>query len=207
MASFSQAKAVGGVGAILVLLSFVPSVGAVLGIVGFIMVLMAVKRISEELGDRRIFNNMMVAVLLSIVGIAVGSLVVVPTILNAFQSGYFNGPDFAPSSSVTIGQWVAFGTAIGLGLLATWVFFLASAFFLRRSYREIGVKLSVSLFGTAGLLYLIGAVTAIVVVGFAIILAAQVLTALAFFSIQEEEGRQQRVPLQTTIARSKGGDK
>lgn len=197
----SQAKTLGGIGAILVLLAFVPSVGAILGIVGFVMVLVAVKYIADDLKDRTIFNNMMIAVTLSIVGIVVGSLVVLGTAFNAFQNGYFTGslltpPYLAPSPSVTTEQWIAFGTAIGLGLLGAWAFFLASAVFLRRSYKTIGSKLNVHMFSTAGLLYLIGAATTIVLVGFPILLVAQILTAVAFLSIPGQEQQQPQQPQQ-----------
>ena len=82
----------------------------------------AVKYIADDLKDRGVFNNMLIAVFLSIVGIVVGSLVVLGTVFSAFQNGYFIGANFAPSTSVTTAQWISFGTAIGLGLLGAWVF-------------------------------------------------------------------------------------
>ena len=199
----SEAKTLGGVGAILVLLSFVPTVGALFGIAGFIMVLVAVKYIADDLKDKKIFNNMILAVLLAIVGIAVGSVVVIGTVVNAFLNGYFNGTNFAPSTAVTTAQWVTFGTAIGLGLLAAWAMFLASAVYLRRSYTTIGAKLNVNMFGTAGLLYLIGAATTIVAVGFLVLLVAQILTAVAFWSIpvaQQEQWQGAVAPSPTQSA-------
>ena len=199
----SEAKTLGGVGAILVLLSFVPTVGVLFGIAGFIMVLVAVKYIADDLKDKKIFNNMILAVLLAIVGIAVGSVVVIGTVVNAFLNGYFNGTNFAPSTAVTTAQWVTFGTAIGLGLLAAWAMFLASAVYLRRSYTTIGTKLNVNMFGTAGLLYLIGAATTIVAVGFLVLLVAQILTAVAFWSIpvaQQEQWQGAVAPSPTQSA-------
>src|SRR5579872_1490066 len=138
MASLSDAKTLGGIGAILVLLSFVPTVGSILGLLGFVMILVAIKYISDDLKDRTIFNNMLIAVVLGVAGIVVGSLLVLGTILNAFLNGYFTGPVLAPSVSVTTAQWIAFGTAIGLGLFGAWAFLLASAVYLRRSYKTMG---------------------------------------------------------------------
>ncbi|HZW57541.1 MAG TPA: DUF996 domain-containing protein [Nitrososphaerales archaeon] len=191
MGSISQAKTLGGIGAILILLSFVPYAGGVFGIVGFVMVLVAVKYIADDVRDGGIFNNMVIAVVLSIVGILVGSLVALPTVISAFTSGYFTGPNFTPSPSITTAQWIAFGTAIGVGLFVAWAFFIASAVFMRRSYRTIGSKVNVGMFGTAGLLYLIGAATTIIGIGFALLLVAEILTAVAFFSLPEQV---QRVP-------------
>lgn len=185
----TQAKTLGGVGAILVLLSAVPTVGAILGIIGFVMILVAVKYIADDLGDRKIFGDMMKAVAVAIFGIAIGSIVVVGTILSAFQNGYFT-TNFVPSSTVTTAQWITFGTEIGLGLLGAWVFFLVSAIFLRRSYTVIGSKLNVKMFHTAGTFYLIGAAAAIVGVGFLLIFVAEILTLVAFFSIPEAQQQQ-----------------
>ena len=185
LSSLSNAKTLGGVGSILVLLSAVPSAGAILGIAGFVMILVAVKYVSDYFNERKILNDMMIVVTLAVVGIVVGSLAIVPTLIGAFLNGYFGGANFAPSSAVTTAQWVTLGATLGLGLLAAWAFFFASAFFLRRSYNMMGTKLNVSLFGTAGLIYLIGAATSIIAAGFLLILIAQIITAVAFFSIPE----------------------
>ena len=186
MPPISQAKTLGGVGSVLTLFAVVPNVGGVLGILGFVMILIAVKCIADALNEKKIFTNMMIAVLLSVVGLAIGSLVIVGTVLNAFQNGYFSSAyPFTPSSAVTMGQWTTFGIAIALGLFGTWLFFTGSAVFLRKSYKTIGARLGVRTFVTAGLLYLLGAGTIVIGIGFLVLLAAQILTAVAFFCIPE----------------------
>jgi uncharacterized membrane protein len=182
----SNAKTLGGIGSILVLLTIFPTVGWILGIVGFVMILVAVKYIADSVKEQKIFNSMITAVVTSILGIAVGSLVVLATVLSAFSHGYFSSAyPFTPSAAVTLAQWIIFGTEIGVGLFAAWILFVVSAIFLRRSYNAIGSKLNVHMFSTAGLLYLIGAATTVVGVGFLILFVAEILTAVAFFSIPE----------------------
>src|SRR5207249_6788947 len=69
MASLGQAKSLGGVGSILVLIAgFIPSAGFVIAIIGFILILIAVKYVSDAFADRTIFNNMIIAVILAILG-------------------------------------------------------------------------------------------------------------------------------------------
>src|SRR5437867_12217379 len=69
MASLGQAKSLGGVGSILVLIAgFIPSAGFVVAIIGFILILIAVKYVSDAFTDRTIFNNMIIAVILAILG-------------------------------------------------------------------------------------------------------------------------------------------
>lgn len=194
MSSLSSAKAVGGVGAILVLLSLVPQIGALFGIAGFIMILIAIKSISDTVEDPKIFKNMMTAVILSIIGIVIASVVVMATLLTAFQNGYFTSSyPFTPSTAVTTAQWIAFGLAIGLGLFIAWILLLVSAIYLRRSYDLIGSALDVSAFKTAGLVYLIGAATAIVGVGFVIIIIGEIIGAVAFFSIPNQRPEKQKL--------------
>jgi uncharacterized membrane protein len=76
-ATLRQARAMGGVGSIFVLLSFVPYVGFIFGLAGLVMVLLAVKRISEAVNDKEIFKNVLMAVILQIVGSAISAFVVI----------------------------------------------------------------------------------------------------------------------------------
>jgi uncharacterized membrane protein len=196
----SNARTLGGIGSILVLVTAAPSVGWILGILGFVMILVAVRYISEDLKEKKIFGNMITAVILSILGILVASLVVAATVLSALANGYFGSTyPFSPSASVTTAQWITFGTEIGLGLFVAWIFFLVSAVYLRRSYDTIGSRLNIHMFSTAGLLYLIGAATAIIGVGFVILFVAEILTAVSFFSLPER-GLQQSQPQTVTIS-------
>src|SRR5947209_10816502 len=87
MAPLSQAKTLGGVGSILVLLGAIPNVGFVLAIVGFILILVAVKNVSESINEPGIFNDMIIAVLLTIVGLVVFGVIVVVAFFSFLSSG------------------------------------------------------------------------------------------------------------------------
>ena len=64
MATLEQARTFGGIGSILMILTIVPFAGPILGIIGFVLVLIAVKYISEIVGDPSIFKNYLIAVIL-----------------------------------------------------------------------------------------------------------------------------------------------
>ena len=183
--SLSEAKSLGAVGSILVLLTAVPSVGWILGIIGFVMTLVAIKQISEAVNDRKIYGNMITSVILAIGAIAVGTAAVIGTVLRVMGMGSFVGPDFIPGPNIGVGDWIGLGVAIFAGLVVVWGLLIASAVFLRRSYNAIAARLNVKMFETAALLYLIGAVTAIIGVGFLLLFVADILLAVAFLSIQE----------------------
>ncbi len=189
MASLSEAKTLGGIGSILVLLTAVPSVGWLLGIVGFVMILAAVSYISDLVRDRSIFNNMLTSIVLAIGGIAVGTIVILGSVFSFMSTHNLAGPDFFGQgfnpATVPTSDWISLATSVLAGLAALWVLITVSAVFLRRSYNAIGSKLNVGMFGTAGMLYLIGAATTIIGIGFLLIFVAQILLAVAFFSIEE----------------------
>jgi len=188
MPSLNEVKTLGGIGSLFTLLAIVPTAGAVLSIVGLIMILIAVKYASDILGDPKIFTNMLYAVILGIIGIVVAVVAVISAVASVLGLGFLSGS----AAMGTVPPTMAAGDIVGLigtlaiGLVAVWVCFLISAIFLRRSYGELGRRLNVGLFGTAGLLYLIGAALTIVLVGLALIFIAEILFLVAFFSINTQ---------------------
>jgi uncharacterized membrane protein len=167
MGSLSSAKTLGGVGGILV---FLPG----LSIVGWILILLATKEISESVQDKTIFDDALLAAITAAIGAVIGGVV-----FFAFL--------FLPRSP---GGYIAFGVfALALPLLiflgAFWVFAIISAIFLKRSYEKISQRLNISAFATTGLLYLVGAALTIVLVGFLILFIALIFQVVAYFSIQD----------------------
>jgi uncharacterized membrane protein len=161
LARLDQAKTLGGIGSILEL---IPGIA----IVGYILTLIAVKNISDELQDKAIFDNMLYAVITGIIGVIVGFFLL------------FSG---IAVSAITAGI-SAFAGAVAFFAII-WIVLIISAIFVRRSFEEIASRLSVNTFRTAGTLYLIGAVTTIIIVGFVILLVAYIFQIVAFFSIKD----------------------
>ncbi|OLE92046.1 MAG: hypothetical protein AUF79_00755 [Crenarchaeota archaeon 13_1_20CM_2_51_8] len=183
MASLGQAKTLGGVGSILVLLSPIPYAGAVLAIVGFIMILIAVKYIADVLGDQKIFNNMIISVVLAIIGIVVGVVVVLSAVYSLIGLGRYT---YNPGTTTLPTGFSAVIVSIIAGLIVIWIFYLVASIFLKRSYDTIATRLNIGMFHTTGLLYLIGAATAIIFVGFIIVFIAEILQIVSFFSLPEQ---------------------
>lgn len=162
------------------ILSLVPYAGWLLSLIGFIMVLVAVKYISDALGDRSIFNNMIIAVAAGITGVIIGGVFIAASVLSFINFPWQGEPQIVPSDIFS------FLLAIISGLAIMWVAEIISAIFLKRSFDTISRRLGVGMFGTAALLYLIGALTTIILVGLIIILVAEILLIVAFFSIPEQ---------------------
>src|SRR3989454_8715359 len=104
MASLGQAKTLGGIGAILALLFWVPSnIGIGLLIVGLVLMLIAVKNIADTVGDQAIFSNMMYSVILAIIGPIIATVVLLAAAASFF--GALSG--FTPGSMTLppLGLW------------------------------------------------------------------------------------------------------
>ena len=195
MASLSQAKILGGVGSILVLLGGLGSfavhyLGTALPIVGLIMTLIAVKYISDVVQDSSIFKNIIIALGVAIVGSIVLGVFLVEAILGSFGSlsGLTSSLSTATVTTGTrslSGNFLHFVEVVIAGFAILWILLIVSAIFARKSYNTISTKLNVGLFRTAALLYLIGAILTIIFIGLIIVFVAQILLIIAFFSIPE----------------------
>jgi len=161
MGKLSDAKTLGGIGSILQIIPFI-------SIVGYILTLIAVKYVSDEVNDSSIFSDMLYAVITGIVGFIVGASVL------------FFG---ALSSMFTAGISAITGALAFLAIV--WIVLIISAVFVRRAFDKMATKLNVGTFRTAGMLYFIGALLTIILVGFLILFIAFILQVVAFFSIQD----------------------
>ena len=177
MPALEQARLFGGIGSILMLLAFVPYAGTVLSIIGFILVLIAVKYISDHTGDRAIFNNYLIAVIIGIISAIVAAVMGVAGLLGSMGLLMAGGP-IATLAGMLM-------TLIAV-LIVVWILGIISAIFIRRSFNSIATSLNVKMFSTAALLYLIGAILTIILVGAIVALVAIILQIIAFFRIPVE---------------------
>ncbi|HZW85621.1 MAG TPA: DUF996 domain-containing protein [Nitrososphaerales archaeon] len=187
MATLSQVKTYGGIGSILTLLAPLPGFGWALAIAGFILMLVAVKYLSDILHDTSILNNMVLSIVAAVTGLVVGTLVVMGSVFRFMGLNGLMWSDWANLNPATIptGDWVGLIGSVLVALAAVWVLLTVSGYFLNRGYRRVASALRINLFGTAGLLFLIGAATTIIGVGFLLIPIALILLAVAFFSIND----------------------
>jgi uncharacterized membrane protein len=140
-------------------------------------------------GDNKIFNDMLIAAVMVIVGAVVAGVVVVAAVFS-FIGLNSTLPAITPGGPVPTDVIALIGEIL-IGLAVAWVFFLVASIFIKRSYDAIGLKINVGMFHTSGLLFLIGAITTIIVVRSFIVLIAVLLQIVAFFSIPDMIQQQQ----------------
>lgn len=185
MSKLRDAKIFGGIGAILLLFP-------VVSIVGIVLLFVAVKYIADETKDHDIFKNYLYSFILNIIAVIAFSSVL---ILSIFSLG-LNFSNFNPQQFTDITYFQGFisesysppiGSLIGCGLaiLVGYILIILGALFLRKSFDGIANRTKVDLFKTTGIVYLIGAITTIFIIGFFILLIAIILEIASFFSLPD----------------------
>lgn len=177
-------KTLGGIGALLVAIGFIVPI---LSLVGIILVFIALKGIADSYGESSIFQNALYGIIFLIIGAIAGAVVIMGAF---FGIGWTVGTVDATNIS---NIWGFIGTII-LGVVVLFVFYLLSAIFFKKTFDTLSAKTGEKMFGTAGLLMLIGAILTIVLVGLILMLVAWLLAAVAFFSIKTTTPPAQSTP-------------
>lgn len=200
--TLDSSKNLGGIGAILLVIAavafFAQPILTVTGIVGAILVLLALRGLADFYKERCIFNNGLYAFIALIVGVGAtfAGLVyllfytsyltdLVAQIYPGFNGDWSTLPSLTPNTNVDPSALIPFIGPILSILAIGWVFAIIVSFFTWRSIKTVAEKSNVSLFSTAGILLLIGSVL-IIAFGFGLILMwiAVLLIAIAFFQIK-----------------------
>jgi uncharacterized membrane protein len=197
--TMQTSKTLGGIGALLLVISpfsFVAGVfGSILGLVGLILVLIAMKGLADHYNEGGIFNNSLYGVIVSIIGAVVFAAALVMTAVSFFRDLGIELGDLSDPAVFTGINWMegaifdsvmAHVGVILASLVVLWIFAIVAAILYRKSLTALSSKTGVSLFGTAGLLLLIGAVLTVIVIGLLLIWIALILLTVAFFQIREE---------------------
>jgi len=174
MGDLGSAKTLGGVGAILMLVGvFVPF----LSIVGLILVFLGVKNISEAVNNPKIKSDFVMSVVLGIIAVIL-----------VFAAPFIAFGGFGIASMNYTDPIGALGSALALCLIL-WiiavVFYILSAVYLKKSFDGCAIGTRVDMFKTAGIVYLIGAILMIILIGAFIMLISYILMIVAFFSLPD----------------------
>ncbi|WP_069806856.1 DUF996 domain-containing protein [Vulcanisaeta thermophila] len=144
--------------------------GAVLNLIGYIMILIALNKLSKAFNTPGIFRNAIYGVITDIVG----SIVLIIALVLAFPSLLSSDSVYGESSMTTL---------IGL-LVALWVVFYVFVViayrFLRNAYNQLADVSGVGDFRSAAKWYWYGALTAIVLVGVVLVIVGHVHAALGY---------------------------
>jgi uncharacterized membrane protein len=200
--TLESSRTLGGIGAILMFIGIIPYISyfGIIELIGLILVLVGLYGLGNYYHESGIFRNALYGVAAGIVGAVVAAVAVFAVVLSNITDlitqlypGWTPG-DWASIQGMTPNTSNLDPTALFpliAGILVVfvvlWVFAIIATFFMRRSLKQVSNKSTVGLFGTAGLLLLIGAFLAIVFIGFILMWVAALLIAIAFFQLKPGE--------------------
>jgi uncharacterized membrane protein len=198
--TFESSKNLSAVGALLLVIGavvgFFVSFSGVLSLIGIILLLIGLKGLANFYKEEGIFNNALYSIIIAIVGCVVGIGVIAVSAVSALADlgiDWANIEDWGNVGSdvanvVADFDFSAIATLLGaivIGLIIFYVVLIVSMYFFRKSMNQLSTKTGISLFGTAGLLMLIGAV--IPILGLLIIWIGAILATVAFFQMKQEQ--------------------
>jgi uncharacterized membrane protein len=160
-----SSKTLAGVGSILLILSVVPYAGAVLGIIGIILLLIGVKGLASYYQNNEIYQNALTGVIYYIIALIAAGLAIVGFVIGVFTLGF------------------GFILAIA-GLIIAFVFYILAASHLRKTFDSLAQKSGDNSFATAGTLLWWGAILTIILVGLILIFIAWIFATIGFFSMR-----------------------
>jgi uncharacterized membrane protein len=205
--TLEMSKNLGGIGAILIVIAGLGVFGTmyvgILGLIGIILVLIAVKGLADNYGEGGIFNNALYAIIMGIIGfIAFAGIAIYAVFTQIFSlldltEGDWAGLSTALQQRITSGDmsfiWDFLATII-LAWVVLSICIIVAVIFSRKSLNLASAKTGVGMFGTAGILMLIGGILSIIFIGFILIWIAWILIAVAFFSIRTQPTQPQQPP-------------
>ena len=197
--TFESSKNLSAVGSLLIVIGaaagFATSFSGILSLVGIILLLIGLKGLADYYKEEGIFNNALYSIIIAIVGCVVSIGIIAASAVTALAD---LGIDWT-----NIEDWANIGTDVGtvftdfdfstiasllgallVGVIVLFVVMILAMYFLRKSMDQLSTKSGVGLFGTAGILVLIGAV--IPVIGLLIIWIGFILATVAFFQMKKE---------------------
>jgi uncharacterized membrane protein len=203
--SFESNRILGGIGAIIMVVSILGlftsfPVTLLLLIVGAILVLIALKGFADHYQDGGIFNNALYGFIMVVVGIVATIAVFIMLVLRVLaelQVDWTNpvGIQQYLMSNMNVVRQIA-GTAIG-ALIVFYISAIISAILFRKALDALSARSGEKIFGTAGLVWLIGAVLTIILIGLLIVWISWILMAVGFFSMKTVQAQAQpAAPLQ-----------
>lgn len=152
---------------------------AVTGFVGTILFVLAMHRLAQYYNEPGIYKNALYGFILNIIGTAIAYVlefaVLAPTIGSIPQVS-------TPSAAAPLLTQIILSFLAVLGVIL--IFAIVSAVLYMRAFNKLAEKSGVDSFRTAGLLYLIGIVLTIVIVGGVIVWIAWIFAAMGFYSLK-----------------------
>jgi uncharacterized membrane protein len=160
--ALKQAKWLGGLGIVFIILSAIPYIGTILGLAGLVMFIVANKKLADLTGNPLILSSTIKSVIAAVVGGTIGFVVAFIGIANH-------------DSAVAL-----------IGSLIIYLSLVVTGFFVKQVFDALFLEFRNDLFRWAGLLIFWGYILAILAgLGLIAALIGWILAAVAYFTLPE----------------------
>jgi len=166
----SNINVLGGLGSVFILFGWIPYVGLILYIAGFIMLSIALKKLSDISPEKGIFRKWIISLILAF-GIGILFFIAAGAVVGLSDP---NHQDVAVGSVVIFGGLTYIILQIVIGILYKQIF--------HGVYEITGEKL----FKTAGTTFFWGGILSIILIGAILFFIGWIIVAIAFFSLKRE---------------------
>lgn len=177
-----QAITLGRVGILLPIAAIIPFLGSLAGLAAIILLLFSHHYFSKFYQKPAIFNKALTGTIVMIAGNVIGAAIFAAALVSSVGS-------VESMQDVNIQNMFSRVFDSGLTILGA-VVMLAGAiigfYFLFQGLKILAAESGMNHFRTAGMLYFIGAIASIILIGGLVILVAWVFHIVAYFSIQPE---------------------
>ncbi|MGD6852744.1 MAG: DUF996 domain-containing protein [Candidatus Bathyarchaeia archaeon] len=180
--NFEQTKKLAGEGAILLLLSVIPYVGWVLGIIGIVLLMKSMKEFSDYYHDQAIYQNAWTGLKYYIVAIVAVAVAGTAMFIGVASATAFTFNVFTLTAGFGIGL-----IACLAGLVVAFVFYVLAASHLKDTFNTLAEKSGDQSLSTAGTLLWVGSLLTIIGVGLVLIFVAWIFAAVGFFGMKNQQ--------------------
>jgi uncharacterized membrane protein len=199
--NISTQKMLGGIGSILILLGWMTGVGILFGIVGAVLWLIGMYKLSNILGKPTIFQKVLIGFILNVAGIVIAFAPFALTMVIAFPFGLLAKILFLflfnltrdetldvtlDTSKLGFGVLIVITMAL-IAIMVAYAIFVFGFYLQKQAYEILAQATAHNLFKIAGLLMFIGAITTILFgLGLLLIIVGEIVLAVAFFTAPNE---------------------
>ncbi len=180
--SFEYGKILAGEGSVLLILSPIPYVGWVLGIIGVVLFLRGINELANYYQDNEIYQNSLTGVKFYIIAIIAEAVAIAALVVGIASITTIKGfPGFG------IVGLVAGMTVFAATIVVAFIFFMHAATHFRKTFNTLSQKSGEQSFVVAADLLWWGATLTIVLVGLLLIFISWIFAVLGFFSMQSQQ--------------------
>ena len=182
--NFEYSKTLAIEGSVMLLLSFIPYVGWVLGIIGVVLLLRSMKEFSGYYQDEKIYQNALTGVKFYIIAVLAAAVAIVGITIGVWSATGFSA-DFVLTAGFGVGV-----VAFLVGLVVAFVFYVLAASHLKRTFYTLAEKSGEDSFRTAATILWIGSILTIIGIGLLLILVAWIFATIGFFTMKSRQYQQ-----------------